>query len=159
MLQRNVLTASVMCFVVAVGGCIGLVRAADVPLKIENPVVRLLPPTVKNTAAYFSVINTSEDDVYLVGGESDLVERVELHNHVMDGEVMRMEKQASVLIPAGEMVVFQPGGLHVMLFGLKQTLRADQQVSITLETQNGQAIPIVARVGEPTQSSGHHHHH
>lgn len=135
-----------------------LLNASDTMLIVEHPVIRLLPPTVKNTAAYFSISNPTDKDVYLVGGISEVAERVEIHNHVMDGEVMRMEKQDKVLIPSGQTVVFQPGGLHVMLLGLKQTLHAEQKIKIALTTINGESIPFVAEVGEP-QAAIHKHHH
>lgn len=128
-------------------------------LVIRDAKVRLLPPGLPNTAAYFVVENHSERDHFLVGGKSNIAKTVELHNHIMQGEVMRMEKQEQVKIPAGETVRFQPGGLHLMIFGLKAPLTEGQVVKLTVLDKNGAAIEFDADVVMPGKESSHAHHH
>ena len=67
--------------------------SAQAEVTISNASVRLLPPGVPNTSAYFTINNTSQQDVYLVGAKSEIAGLIELHNHVMEGEVMKMQKQ------------------------------------------------------------------
>jgi copper(I)-binding protein len=140
------LTAMVLIF---------LTNAAFAEVEISDATIRLLPPSVPNTSAYFTVTNTSDQDVSLVGGSADIAEKTELHNHIMQGEVMRMEKQDAVVIPAGETVKFAPGGLHMMIFGLKQPLKKEQIIPLALITKDGQHINFSAVVVSPNQ---HHHH-
>lgn len=132
-------------------------------LVISEAKVRLLPPGVPNTSAYFVAENTSESDIVLVSGYASFVSKVELHNHVMKGEVMKMEKQDEVIIAAGESVRFQPGGLHLMLFGLitKGVLKEGQVVRLSLIQKNGKRTQFDATVVMPGQESdnSHHHHH
>jgi copper(I)-binding protein len=69
--------------------------------------------------------------------------------------MMSMQQQSEVVIQPGESVQFSSGGLHIMLFGLKQPLHEGQSVAITLLTKEGEPINITANV---TQPSAHKHH-
>jgi copper(I)-binding protein len=96
----------------------------------------------------------------LVDAQSEIVKSAELHNHISDGDVMRMEKQNKVKVPAGGTIMFQPGGLHVMLFGLKAPLKEGQSVSLSIVTEQGTFIDFKAKVVMPGQeSNGTHQHH
>ncbi|AWL12499.1 hypothetical protein HMF8227_02034 [Saliniradius amylolyticus] len=117
--------------------------------------IRLLPPGVPNTAAYVTVLNSGEKDITIVGAQSDVAERVELHNHVMDDGMMSMQKQDEIPLPAGSEVRFQPGGYHIMLFDLKAPLSANTPVSIRLLLDNGQSLMFSAKPQKP--QSEHHH--
>ena len=130
-------------------------------LHVSQAVVRLLPPGLPNTSAYMTIANHGEKDISLVGGKSAAVDKIELHDHIMDGEMMKMVKQEAVVIPAGESVHFKPGGLHLMLFGLKQPLSEGQQVGITLVSASGNEFELMAKVVRPgeEQTNDHHHHH
>ena len=127
-------------------------------LVVSDATVRLLPPGVPNTSAYLTVKNTSSKDIILVSGKADFVKTAELHNHIMKGEVMRMEKQEQVVVPAGETLVFQPGGLHMMLFGLNTSLKEGQTVKLSLVDKNDVETKFEAKVVMPGQESNHAHH-
>jgi copper(I)-binding protein len=122
---------------------------------ITNATVRLLPPGVPNTAAYFSVQNSSDTDQILIGASADFATKAEIHNHILVDDMMRMQQQSEVVIKPGETVQFAPGGLHIMLFGLKEPLLEGQSVAISLQTQDGESIIITANVARP---SVHKHH-
>ena len=57
---------------------------------------------------------------------------VELHTHVMEGEAMKMVEVEHMAIPAGEKVLLQPGGLHLMIFDLKGALKQGTSFEATL---------------------------
>ncbi len=128
-------------------------------LTISHGTVRLLPPGVPNTSAYFTIENNGDEDRYLVSAYSKIAKTVELHNHVINGESMRMEKQQSVKIPAGESVQFSPGGLHLMIFSLLEPLKEGQKVTLSLTTKQGSTISFDATVVMPGQEAHHSHHH
>lgn len=125
-------------------------------LVVSDASVRLLPASLPNTAAYFTLKNTGHQDVTLVGAYTDVAQKTEMHNHVMRSDVMRMEHQTLVVIPANQTVSFAPGGLHLMIFGLKAPLHKEQGVKLELITQDGDRIPFDAVVGEPIQHAHHH---
>ena len=117
--------------------------------------VRLLPPSVPNTAAYFSIQNSSDTTKILIGASAAFATKAEIHNHIMVNDMMRMEQQSEVVINPGQSVQFAPGGLHIMLFGLKQPLSEGESVAISLQTKDGESIIISAKVARP---SVHKHH-
>ena len=127
---------------------------------ISDAKIRLLPPGVPNTAAYFVIENKGDKDLVLVGAQSNAAKTLELHNHVMEGEVMKMLKQDKVTIPAGQTLTFAPGGLHVMLFGLTAPLSDKQKIDISLVADSGEVYPFVAIAAKPgSHSHSHHGHH
>ncbi|MFQ3192624.1 MAG: copper(I)-binding protein [Paraglaciecola sp.] len=124
-------------------------------VKVTDATVRLLPPGVPNTAAYFSIENSSDTSQVLIGASADFATKAEIHNHILVNDMMRMEQQSEVVIEPGQSVQFAPGGLHIMLFGLKQPLLDGQSVTISLQTKDGESIIITANVARP---SVHKHH-
>ena len=56
----------------------------------------------------------------------------EMHEMAMDGNVMRMRQVSAIPLPAGKPVELKPGGLHLMLMGLKAPLKAGESVAFTL---------------------------
>lgn len=75
--------------------------------------------------------------------------RVELHRtEVVDG-VSRMRPVSDLQIAPDEHVVLQPGGLHLMLHGLKPGVQAGGEVVISLEDSLGRGyaayLPVRAR--------------
>lgn len=83
-----------------------------------------------NSAIFFTIDNPGADDV-LLSAFSDVAGAVELHKTSMQDGVMKMEHQMSVPVPSEE-TEFKPGGLHVMLIGLKDDLKAGDTFNVTL---------------------------
>ena len=127
-------------------------------VEVKDPLVRLLPPGVPNTAAYMELVNTAPEELRLTGAESDVVERIEIHDHQMHEGMMKMVQQHEVKIPANSSLVFKPGGLHLMMFGIKKPLEKDQEVMITLTFADDSEMEIKAVVAEPGASNPHKHH-
>ena len=71
---------------------------------------------------------------------------VELHTHVNEDGVMKMRKVDKIAIPAGQTVALKPGGLHVMLIGLKEKLEPGKEVHMNLIFDNGGKEHIMAPV-------------
>lgn len=88
-------------------------------IAIENARVRTLIPGQDKTVAYMDVQNRTASAVTLVGASSPSVRAMEIHTTQMDDGVMRMRRLKTVEVPAGEKVRFEPGGRHLMLFGVE----------------------------------------
>lgn len=123
-------------------------KSDSTELTIANPYVRLLPPGTKNTAAFMKISNPGSTDTQLVRAQSDICETVELHTHTKVDGKMQMRQVENIPIAAGQTVSLQPGGLHVMLIGLKKDLSLKQMVTIQLIFANGQKKTIQAEVKE-----------
>lgn len=112
------------------------------------------------TGAVFLTLTSSGEEVVIVGAETPVAERAELHTHQMDGAVMRMREVESIGIPAGEQVVFGPGGYHIMLFGMTGRLSEGDSFEITLVTEAGERVGTDVTVKSashmgPPASKGH----
>lgn len=122
--------------------------AADLKgVSVEDPYVRAVPPGQKNTGAFMLLKNQDSQARSIVSAESDAAEVVELHTHIHENGMMKMRQIDSIDIPASGETVLKPGGLHVMLIGLKQPIVPDEPVEITLVYANGerQGISAVGR--------------
>ena len=86
------------------------------------------------TGAFATIENHTDHDVTLVGGSAEIAKMVEVHEVVMmDGEMKMQAKEGGILIKAGESVTLEPGGLHVMLMGLKEAILEGDEVTLTLD--------------------------
>ena len=101
-------------------------------ITIEKPRVREVPPVAIATAAFVTLNNSSDKDIYLVGASTTIAKTVELHEHTMVNGVMKMREIKNIKIPANGSVSLQPGGLHIMLIELKQDLTKINEVTLKL---------------------------
>lgn len=124
-------------------------------VNISNAQVRLLPSVVPNTSAYLRLENDTTQPLILVSASSPVSKKVEIHNHIHEGGVMKMVHLPSLIVPPGETLHFQPGGYHLMLLGLKKPLKEGQIVPITVTTKGGYNIAIEAKVAKTIAK--HHH--
>jgi copper(I)-binding protein len=76
--------------------------------------------------------------VRVLGAESEIADKVEIHAMSMDGGVMRMRPLTDGLdVPAGGQVELKPSGMHLMLIGLKRPLVESETIAITLLFDGG----------------------
>lgn len=78
-----------------------------------------LPVGGRDVTAAFGEITASGGDVRLVAARADHGGEVELHTHERDDGVMRMREVEAFDLSAGEPFMLQPGGDHIMVFGLE----------------------------------------
>jgi hypothetical protein len=110
---------------------------------------RPAPDAGGTTAVYFRLVNSGDRPDRLIGGESPAAEVTELHQTMIDGDVMQMMPLAGIDLGPGETVDFEPGGFHVMLIGLARALSPGDSVVLILEFQEAGEIPIEAEVRQP----------
>lgn len=140
-----------------------LSSAALAEVMVESPYARAVPPGQPNSAA-FMTLNSSEA-VSLIGGSSSAAKVVELHTHLHENGVMRMRRIDRIDVPANGEVMLKPGGLHVMLIGLKEQLKPEQMIDLTLNFSDGSSqslqIPVKSEQGgmKMGHSGGHQHKH
>ena len=131
--------------------CATIVFHGHAQVLVEHATLRLLPPGVPNTAAYFELHNTGEQSEVIVSAavSPEIAQSAEIHSHIMDGESMRMEHVDELSVAPGETIKFMPGGLHLMVFGLQKPLSEGQIVQFELTTKADQKIVFDAKVSRP----------
>jgi copper(I)-binding protein len=116
----------------ALAGLFSLSAFAEV--SVAEPWVRATVPAQKATGAFMRL--KSDADARLVSAASPVAGVVEIHEMVMDKDVMKMSPVPALELPAGQAVELKPGGYHVMLLDLKAQVKEGDQVPLTLVIEN-----------------------
>ncbi|HEY8552588.1 MAG TPA: copper chaperone PCu(A)C [Thermaerobacter sp.] len=104
--------------------------------------LRAPAPAGDTMAVYFTVANSGEVDDALVGLASDVAVLAMLHRTVMEDGTARMAMVDAIPVPAGGEAVLEPGGLHVMLAGLRREPREGETVLVTLTFQRAGTVTV-----------------
>lgn len=133
-------------------------KAADA-VTVENPFVRAVPPGQPNSAAFMVLNNSSAIAHQVVSAASPAAKTVELHTHTNNNGVMEMRQISQIDVPANGKVELAPGGLHIMLLGLTQELKAGESVAVTLTFEDGSTSVVNAPIKDaaPTMDGMAHH--
>ncbi len=103
----------------------------------------------ENSAVYFEIAG-GRSAVTLLSATSETAGEVMIHKSILDKEgTMRMEHQENVPIPVGEIVKFDPGGLHIMLIGLHQDFVTGELIELKLLFENAGEVIIHAPIKNP----------
>ena len=101
------------------------------------------------SAAYLTLRNKGKETDRLINVQSDVAEFAEIHTSQTTQGVTSMEKVDSVEIPTQGKVVMEPGGMHIMLIGLKRDLRPVDTIQLTLEFEQSSPLEVKAEVRLP----------
>lgn len=123
-------------------------------LTIEHPWARASIGAAKAGAAYLTIVNRGESPDLLVAVASPAAEHVSLHTNVTEGGVAKMRSVQAIEVSPGEPTVLQPGGLHIMLMGLKARLIAGEKFPLTLTFERAGAVTVEVMIEAPTTGGG-----
>lgn len=114
---------------------------------------RATPPGAKVGAAYGTIVNDGTSADRLVRVTSPAAEEASFHETVeQDGVAQMRPLEKGLSVAGGETVVLAPGGLHIMLMGLKGPLKAGEVLPLTLVFEKAGPIPLdlpILPVGAP----------
>lgn len=114
-----------------------LTLSAYAEVAVQNPWIRPTVSQQKVTGAFMSI--TSTTDAHLVGITSPVAERVEIHEMTMENDIMKMRAVPSLPLVAGKAVKLAPGAsYHIMLFDLRQQIKAGDTIPLTLTIEDDQ---------------------
>lgn len=123
-------------------------------LRIEGAWTRATPPQASAAGGYVTITNEGDTDDRLSGGSANGIDKVEIHEMAMDGDVMKMRPLADGLpIPAGETVTLEPGGLHLMMMGLSDPFKAGDTIAVSLTFEKSGSVTIMLPV-QPLGAKG-----
>lgn len=147
--------------IVVVSFLLGLISAFPTKasnIEITNAYVRESIPGNNITSAYMTITNNSAQAVKLIGAQSPISDRIEIHNHIMDDGMMKMRQMESIDIDKNQTVHLQPMGLHLMLFDIKNQLKSGDFVSITLTFKDSSSQTLNIPIKKMLKRQQHHHH-
>lgn len=138
-------------------------------LTVEHPWARATATAQETGAVYMIIHNRGDAADRLLGASSSEAETVALHESAVSADgVARMGEAHGIEVPAGGEVRLAPGGLHVMLTGMKTQLFEGITFPLTLEFERAGEVPVEVEVqgaAAPTEhggagghAEGEHHH-
>lgn len=132
-------------------------------IEIEKPYTFFTPNGAKVSAGYMKIENDSKStDVLKSVSNVSFAERVEIHEMIMENQVMKMRPLKNGLTIKGDSEVYlKPSGYHIMFIGLKEQISKGKEYKATLNFKNAGSVDIffkaVNRNYHPDKN--HHKHH
>jgi periplasmic copper chaperone A len=121
----------------------GVVTAGDVKV---HGAFSFAPPTQSEAAGYFTVVNSGRQPDTLLSVTSPIAAGAMLHGQVQDGGMVRMTHLEAPVVPAGDSLVLQPGGTHLMLMTLDRLPRPGDSVPVTLTFSRAGTMSVMLPV-------------
>ncbi len=125
---------------------IGLIVIAacsvDNNLAVHEAWIREAPPSAAVMAGYLVIENRGSTPRQLLGATSTAFDRVQMHATVTEGNRTRMTHESSIELPPGDVVMFEPGGRHLMLMGPQDKLADGDTVVISLLFDGDEQLDI-----------------
>lgn len=112
-------------------------------------------PTAKAATAYLTLMNHGAAPDRLLSIATDAAENARLHRTTEENGIAKMRPVEFLDLPAGSSVELKPGGLHVMMTGLKAPLVEGASITLRLTFEKAGEIEIQVPVG--TVAAGHDH--
>lgn len=112
--------------------------AALAEVVVSEPWARATVPGQPVGAVYMKI--SSQAVAKLVDIQSDSAKDVQVHTMHSDDGVMRMREHGHLEVKSGETVELAPGGLHLMLLGLKKPLVAGESVTVKMTFEDAKKV-------------------
>lgn len=125
---------------------LALASPALAQVEVKDAWIRATVSQQKATGAFMRL--TAAQATRVVQVSSPVAGVAEIHEMSMTDNVMRMRAVTALDLPAGQTVELKPGGYHVMLLDLKQTIKEGDVVplTLTLEGNDGKRTSMEVKV-------------
>ncbi|HBM59768.1 MAG TPA: copper chaperone PCu(A)C [Citreicella sp.] len=123
-------------------------------LHIIHPSIPDPLPTARSAAGYMAISNDGAEPEALIEVRTPFAEHATLHTTIFEEGVARMRGLEELVIPAGETVNLEPGGIHVMFMGLSGPADEGDMIPATLVFRNAGEVEVEFMV-DPAQGGGH----
>lgn len=130
-------------------GCFAAPAAAADEVTVREAWIRATVPGQPVAGAFMTLVSAS--DAALIGARSPVAKSCEVHEMKTVDGVMKMRAIPSLRLPAGQAVALEPGGLHLMLFGIRAPLKAGTTVPVTLVFKRGKGKSFTQTVEVPVR--------
>lgn len=132
-----------------------VLNAQSSNITVHDAWIRVPLPAQDQTALYFVIENHGSAPRAIVSASSPSAAKLELHEEKMGGDkgMMSMTPIARIEVPANGMATLKPGGLHMMVFGLKSRPMAGSTFPISVKLDDGTTIAVTATVRDEAGGS------
>jgi copper(I)-binding protein len=115
-------------------------------LVIDGVYARATAPGQEVGVVYLVIDNTGAVADRLVSASSPAAQHVALHSSQMTHDMASMHHETSFEIPAHGRMELKPGGLHLMLEGLKKPLKEGDVLSVKLRFERSGEVELTVPV-------------
>ena len=126
---------------------------------ISDAYARSAGPLAKAGAAYMKIMNHSDESDRLIGVQSDIAKKTELHTHLKDDNgVIRMVRiDEGIEIGSMKEHRLVRGGQHIMFMGLKEAFKTGKIIPVTLFFEIAGEVGIEIVVDQDRNEKKHFH--
>jgi periplasmic copper chaperone A len=142
-LPRTAVLAVLLACAGALSGCGGDDGTPEV--EVVGP-VQVAEPVAGSSQVALRLVNRGDGDDELVSVTTDAALDVEIHRTTIADGSATMETLDGLPVPAGEELVFRPGGLHLMLVVPDTTVRIGGTVELVLDLARSDDLVVEAEV-------------
>lgn len=118
-------------------------------LRVSQPWARATARHVPNGAVYMTLSIAGMTADRLIAVSTPVAKRAALHTLLMDKGIMKMRPVKAIEVSPGSPTSLEPGGLHIMLMGLKAPLKEGQLIPLRLTFARAGTLDIEALVQKP----------
>lgn len=119
-------------------------------LQIIHPHIPQPAASAKTAGGYMVIVNTGSGTDRLIGVETEIAEKSEVHESKVDENGMGTMAHIDALeVPAGGTVSLERGGYHIMLMGLKGPLTEGEKHKAVLIFEKGGRVEIEFQIDPP----------
>ena len=160
--MKTILKTTATAILLALGASAWAQSAA---VDVQGAWARATVQGQKATGAFMTL--TAKDNAKLVSARSPVAGVGEIHEMQLEENVMKMRAIPSLDLPAGKAVELKPGGYHVMLMDLKEPLKKETTVPLTLVVKDDKGmeskveltVPVSLKSPSGMGGMGHQHGH
>ncbi len=113
-------------------------------------------PTAKAGTVYMTLTNNSVKADRLLSVSTAVSDTAQLHESSENDGIATMKPLTALEIPAGGTVELRPGGIHIMLTGLKAPLKKGDMIMLELRFEQAGTVEVMANVDDV--AAGDHAH-
>lgn len=122
---------------------VGAAFAGTPGVRVQDAWARATPAVAPVAGGFLTVVNDGDQPDTLLRVESDVAERVEIHEMRNDGGVMRMRAlPKGLVVPAHDKLELKPGSYHLMLIKPRRALMPGDHFDATLVFRRGGRVNV-----------------
>lgn len=161
-MKKQHLGLALIAFLAA--GILGLhgAHAALKTMTIHKPWARATSPVAKAGGAFMILHNHGRETDHLIGADSAVAARTEVHQTKIENGVMMMKPVDGITIAPDKTVTLKPGSYHIMFMGLKHPLTEGSSFPLTLVFEKAGKITVqvpVKKAGAGMSMGNHSGNH
>jgi periplasmic copper chaperone A len=125
--------------------------ASGPAIQVEEAWGRSSPMDASLGAIYMKILNTGDQNDTLLSASSAACGVIELHETLMEGDIMKMRPvgEGGIPIPAKGTVELKTGGLHIMCIDKQQDFSTGAKIPLTLQFEVSGVIDLQVEIRNP----------